>query len=145
MFILSGQPFSSCFCGARVAQSLVFCVRNENLVLSTFMTYHRSLIMSATIWAGTLLEALVFILILVHVTQSLVGCVVFAIYCSSFRPFHAGHYFDIRPFDIVFCYLIFGISFQFSYNLWSRTIEKNFQTTMCVNCINYYKFLLLYY
>ena len=72
MLILSGQPFSSYFCGARVAQSLFFCVRNQNPVLSTFMTYHRNLIMSATIWAGTLLEALVFIPILVHVTQSLV-------------------------------------------------------------------------
>ena len=72
MLILSGQPFSSCFCGARVAQSLVFCIRNQNPVLSTFMTYHRSLIMIATIWAGTLLEALVFIPILVHVSQSLV-------------------------------------------------------------------------
>jgi hypothetical protein len=72
MLILSGQPFSSCFCGARVAQYLVFCIRNQNPVLSTFMTYHRSLIMSATNWAGTLLEALVFIPILVHVTQSLV-------------------------------------------------------------------------
>ena len=92
MVILSGQSISSRFCGARVAQSLVFCVRNQNPVLSTFMTYHRSLIMSATIWAGTLSEALVFIPILVHVTQSLVVCVVFATYCSSFRPFHVGHY-----------------------------------------------------
>lgn len=48
--------------------------------------------MSATIWARTLSEALVFIPILVRVTQSLVVCVVFAIYCSSFRPFHVGHY-----------------------------------------------------
>ena len=92
MLILSGQPFSSCFGGARLAQSLVFCIRNQNPVFSTFMTYHRSLIMIATIWAGTLLEALVFIPILVHVTQSLVVCVVFAIYCSSFRHFHVGHY-----------------------------------------------------
>lgn len=48
--------------------------------------------MSATIWARTLSEVLVFIPILVRVTQSLVVCVVFAIYCSSFRPFHVGHY-----------------------------------------------------